>query len=110
MSDMDVPDSPPGLPVDASADETPQEAPHDMAPHDMAPHNMAEETVEETPEEIERQIEADSTLIPRAASALLVESSVLDRAELEALLADLAPELAAALEGAAERCIDLQLQ
>src|SRR4051812_44424698 len=52
-----------------------------------------------SPDEIERQIEDDPTLIPRRPSVLLVEPSVLDRAELEALLLDLGPLLAAAMHG-----------
>src|SRR5205823_4247383 len=51
------------------------------------------------PDEIERQIENDPTLVPRRASVLLVEPSVLDQAELEALLLDLGPLLAAAMHG-----------
>ena len=47
--------------------------------------------VPDSPDEIERQIETDPTLIPRRPSALLVEPSVLDQAELEALLLDLGP-------------------
>src|SRR5581483_5306577 len=49
--------------------------------------------------EVERQIERDESLVPRRPSALLVEPSVLERAELEALLLDLGPLLAAAADG-----------
>jgi hypothetical protein len=80
MSDMDVPDS-----AAESVD---------------SPAELIDSPAEliDSAEEIERQIEADPTLVPQAASALLVEPSVLDQAELEALLADLGPELAAAIE------------
>src|SRR3954464_2694425 len=52
-----------------------------------------------SPDEIKRQIEADPTLVPTRRSALLVEPAVLDPAELDALLADLGPELLAAMNG-----------
>ena len=58
--------------------------------------------VPDSPDEIERQIETDPTLIPRRPSALLVEPSVLDQAELEALLLDLGPLLDAAMNDFAD--------
>ena len=47
-------------------------------------------------DELERAIEDDPSLAPGAPSALLVEPAVLDPLEVEALLSDLAPLLAAA--------------
>src|SRR5439155_8121140 len=46
--------------------------------------------------DVERTIENDPALMPVARSALLVEPAVLDPLEVEALLVDLAPLLAAA--------------
>src|SRR5437667_10133278 len=51
----------------------------------------------ETAEQIELLVESDPALVPNRASALLVEPSVLDQAELEALLLGLGPELLAAM-------------
>src|SRR4051812_25057937 len=52
-------------------------------------------------DEIERLIETDLTLVPKRSSAMLVEPSVLDPQEVQALLADLGALLqAAAVEAA----------
>src|SRR5947207_9279478 len=51
----------------------------------------------ETTEQIELLVESDPSLVPNRPSRLLVEPSVLDPAELEALLLDLGPELLAAM-------------
>src|SRR4051795_687492 len=54
------------------------------------------ETVE-TAEHIEMLVESDPSLVPHRPSTLLVEPSVLEQAELEALLLGLGPELLAAM-------------
>src|SRR5437762_3719272 len=51
----------------------------------------------ETTEQIELLVESDPSLVPHRPSTLLVEPSVLDQAELEALLIGLGPELLAAM-------------
>src|SRR5437762_13359033 len=51
----------------------------------------------ETTEQIELLVESDPSLVPHRPSTLLVEPSVLDQAELEALLLGLGPELLAAM-------------
>src|SRR4051794_40209076 len=79
MSDMDVPESSAATTTDSPVQSV------DPSTLDL-----------DSTDELERQIEADASLVPQRASVLLVEPSVLERAELEALLADLGPELAAA--------------
>ena len=78
-----------------SAKHTPNACVTDVFMGKDVPDSAGEDSPGETsPEktsadEIERQIEADPTLVPRRQSMLLVEPSVLDRAEIEALLLDL---------------------
>src|SRR3954447_14534594 len=53
----------------------------------------------DTTDPIEAIVESDPSLVPDRPSKLLVEPSVLDQAELEALLAGLGPALIAAMNG-----------
>src|SRR5438874_5750023 len=65
---------------------------------DSSPQTQRRESEQiETTEQIELLVESDPSLVPNRASALLVEPSVLDQAELEALLLGLGPELLAAM-------------
>src|SRR4051794_33462395 len=65
---------------------------------------------EPSQEEIEQIIEADESLIPTRPSAFLVEPAVLAREELDALLDDLGPMLAAAAELGAGQLNDSLLE
>src|SRR5436190_20386759 len=62
-----------------------------------ADHLGCEPADDSMEESVEDCIERDASLVPREASALLVEPAVLDPAEIAALLADLEPCLAEAV-------------